>query len=280
MHEAYRVSLRKACRASGTAMSSMQYRPIRPDQTPLRQRIKEIATTRVSYGYRRIQVLLRREGWNVNAKRTYRLYREEGLCLRLKRPKRRRSAVRREEAITATRSNQLWAMDFMSDALGDGRKLRVLTVLDTFTRECVALEVGGSFRGADVARVLTRAGVQRGLPTAIHVDNGTEFTSRLFDQWAYANHVKLDFSRPGKPTDNAFIESFNAQVRRECLSQHYFSSVIDARVELDAWREEYNNRRPHGSLGQRTPAEYRAEVERAEASEQLALSESECSSVG
>ena len=222
MQEAYRVSLRKACRASGTATSSMLYRPIRPDQTPLRQRIKEIATTRVSYGYRRVQVLLRREGWKVNPKRTYRLYREEGLCLRLKRPKRRRSAARRQETIAASRINQLWAMDFMSDALADGRRLRVLTVLDTFTRECVALEVGGTFGGADVARVLTRAGVHRGVPAAIQVDNGTEFTSKVFDHWAYMNKVKLDFSRPGKPTDNAFIESFNAQVRRECLSQHYF----------------------------------------------------------
>lgn len=280
MVEAYRVSLRKACRASGTAMSSMQYRPVRPDQYPLRQRIKEIATTRVSYGYRRVQVLLRREGWKVNAKRTYRLYREEGLCLRLKRPKRRRSAARRQESVVATGANQLWAMDFMSDALADGRRLRVLTVLDTFTRECVALEVSGTFGGADVARALTRAGVQRGLPIGIHVDNGTEFTSKVFDHWAYANQVRLDFSRPGKPTDNAFIESFNAQVRRECLSQHYFSTLIDARLVLDAWRDDYNNRRPHGSLGQRTPAEYRAAVDGDEASEQLALSEPECSSVG
>ncbi len=170
--------------------------------------------------------------------------------------------------------------EFDSDALADGRKLRVLTVLDTFTRECVALEVGGSFGGAEVARVLTRAGVHRGLPETIHVDNGTEFTSKVFDQWAYANRVKLDYSRPGKPTDNAFIESFNAQVRRECLSQHYFSSIIDARVELDAWRDEYNNRRPHGSLGQRTPAQFRAEVDEAEAPEKLALSVPERSSVG
>ena len=280
MHEAYRVSLRKACRASGTAMSSMLYRPVRPDQSPLRQRIKEIATNRVSYGYRRVQVLLRREGWKVNAKRTYRLYREEGLCLRSKRPKRRRSASRRQETVTTSGTNQLWAMDFMSDALADGRKVRVLTVIDTFTRECVALEVGGTFGGAEVARVLTRAGVQRGLPVAIHVDNGTEFTSKVFDHWAYANKVRLDFSRPGKPTDNAFIESFNAQARRECLSQHYFTSIIDARVVLDAWRDEYNNRRPHGSLGQKTPAEYRAGGEGAEVPEQLALSVPECSRVG
>lgn len=280
MHEAYRVSLRKACRASGTAMSSMLYRSIRPDQSPLRQRIREIATNRVSYGYRRVQVLLRREGWTVNMKRVLRLYREEGLCLRSKRPKRRRSAVPRQRSEAATGTNRLWAMDFMHDALADGRKLRVLTVIDTFTRECVALEVGGSFRGVDVARVLTREGVQRGLPTAIHVDNGTEFTSRVLDHWAYANKVQLDFSRPGKPTDNAFIESFNAQVRRECLSQHYFSSIIDARIVLDEWRDEYNNRRPHGSLGQRTPAEYRVEVEATEVPEQLALSAPECSRVG
>jgi putative transposase len=209
MVESYRVSLQKACRASGTAMSSMQYRSVRPDQSSLRARIREIATTRVSYGYRRVQVLLRREGWKVNAKRTYRLYREEELCLRLKRPW-RRSAVRRQEPDVATRSNLVWAMDFMSDALADGRKLRVLTVIGTFTRECVALEVGGTFGGAEVARVLTRAGVHRGLPETIHGDNGTEFTSKVFDQCAYANRVKLDYSRPGKPTDNAFIESFNA----------------------------------------------------------------------
>jgi putative transposase len=261
-------------------MSSMLYRSVRPSQAPLRARIREIATTRVSYGYRRVHVLLRREGWRVNAKRIYRLYREEGLCLRSKRPRRRRSAVRREAPVAARRPNERWAMDFMHDTLADGRKLRVLTVLDTFTRECVALEVGPQFRGHDVANVLTRAGVQRGLPVAIQVDNGTEFTSKAFDHWAYLNHVKLDFSRPGKPTDNAFIESFNAQVRRECLTQHYFLSIIDARLALEQWREDYNNRRPHGSLGQRTPVEYRAEIEASEASDQLALRKAECSSDG
>jgi len=274
MRESYRVSLRKACRASGTARSSMLYRSVRPDQAPLKARIREIATTRVSYGYRRVHVLLRREGWRVNVKRTYRLYREEGLGLRRKRPRRRRSAARRQEIVRATGPNQLWAMDFMHDTLANGRTLRVLTVIDTFTRECVALDVEPKFKGADVARVLTRAAVERGLPAAIHVDNGTEFTSRAFDHWAYLNRVKLEFSRPGKPTDNAFIESFNAQVRRECLTQHYFLSIIEARVELDRWRDEYNNRRPHGSLGQRTPAEYRSEVESktlGSGSDQLAL---------
>lgn len=233
----------------------MLYRSVRPHQEPLRRRIREIAHTRVSYGHRRVHVLLRREGWKVNMKRVYRLYREEGLSLRRKKPKRRRAAQPRQERPAATLPNERWSMDFMSDALADGRKLRVLTVLDTCTRECVALEVATSFRGSDVAQVLTRVGIQRGLPRTITVDNGTEFTSKALDHWAYKHRLKLDYTRPGKPTDNGFIESFNAAVRRECLSQHYFSSVVDARDVVAAWRDEYNHRRPHGSLGQSTPTE-------------------------
>lgn len=233
----------------------MLYRSVRPQQEPLRRRIREIAQVRVSYGHRRVHVLLRREGWKVNMKRVYRLYREEGLSLRRKKPKRRRAAQPRQERPAAALPNERWSMDFMSDALADGRKIRVLTVIDTCTRECVALEVATSFRGSDVAQVLTRVGVQRGLPTTITVDNGTEFTSKALDHWAYKNRLKLDYTRPGKPTDNGFIESFNAAVRRECLSQHYFSSVVDARDVIAAWRDEYNHRRPHGSLGQRTPTE-------------------------
>lgn len=169
MQESYRVSLRKACRASGTAMSSMQYRSVRPPQEPLRSRIKEIAHARVSYGHRRVHVLLRREGWTINLKRVYRLYREEGLSLRRKRPQRRRAVQPRQERPAGRLPNERWSMDFMSDALADGRRLRVLTVLDTCTRECVALEVGTTFRGSDVANVLTRVGVLRGLPTVITV---------------------------------------------------------------------------------------------------------------
>ena len=146
-------------------------------------------------------------------------------------------------------------MDFMSDALANGQKLRVLTVVDTYTRECVALEGNTLFRGADVARVRTRLGTTRGLPTVIQCDNGTEFTSRALDYWAWSHGVQLDFSRPGKPTDNATIESFNASVRRECLSEHYFSTLVEAQIVLGLFREEYNNHRPHSSLGQKTPAE-------------------------
>ena len=238
--------------------SSVQYIASRPPQTALRTRIREIAEVRVSYGYRRIQVLLRREGWRVNHKRTYRLYREDGLSLRKKRPKRRRMAIARQPRTAATRPNERWSMDFMADALANGQKLRVLTVVDAYTRECVVLEAAAHFRGQDVAAILSRIAGTRGLPQTISVDNGTEFTSRVFDHWAYTNHVQLDFSRPGKPTDNATIESFNASVRRECLSQHYFSTLAEAQVVLGIYRDDFNKQRPHSSLGQKTPAEFYA----------------------
>lgn len=249
----------------------MRYVSVRPSQEPLKSRIREIAAARVSYGYRRVHVLLRREGWPINLKRVLRLYREQGLCLRSKRPKRRRSAVARIERPAGVVPNERWSMDFMSDALASGHKLRVLTVLDTCTRECVALEVATGFGGQQVADVLTRVGITRGLPAVITVDNGTEFTSRALDHWAYRNGVKLDYIRPGKPTENGFIESFNAAVRRECLSQHYFVNVVDARCVLSTWRDEYNNARPHRALGQLPPAQYRRQVESTGDRKKLAL---------
>jgi len=170
----FRFSQRRACRALGVALSSVRYRSVRPPQEPLRRRIHEIASARVSYGYRRVHVLLRREGWRVNLKRVLRLYREEGLCLRSKKPKRRRSAVPRIERPAGRVPNERWSMDFMSDALASGHRLRVLTVLDSRTRECVALEVATGFGGHQVAEVLTRVGVQRGLASVITVDHGTE----------------------------------------------------------------------------------------------------------
>lgn len=249
---AYRLPQRYACQALGAARSSVRYVGHRPPQTALRRRIRELTEVRLHYGYRRVHVLLRREGWTVNHKRVYRLYHAEGLDLRRKRPKRRRASVAREPRIHPTRTNERWTMDFMSDALAGGQQLRVLTVLDSYTRECVALEGGAHFTGRDVATVLTRAGVARGLPAVINVDNGTEFTSRAMDHWAWSHGVQLDFSRPGKPTDNAMIESFNASVRRECLSAHYFSTLAEAQVVLQTYRDEYNNDRPHSSLDQKT----------------------------
>lgn len=224
-----------------------------------RARIREISGARIGCGYRQIHTLLRREGWRVNHKLVYRLYREEGLCLRRRRPRRRRSAVRRQRTPLPGRPNERWAMDFVHDTLSGGRTLRVLAVLDVHTRECVALRAGCGFKGEDVAAILSEVGAERSaLPELISVDNGTEFTSKSLDHWAYWNRVRLDFSRPGKPTDNAHIEAFNSVLRRECLSQHWLVDLEDAQRVLDRWRADYNNFRPHGSLARSTPAEFAA----------------------
>jgi len=207
----WRVSIRRACRALPVRRSTYHYRSRRAGQAQLVERIKEIAATRVRYGYRRIHVLLRREGWRVNPKRVYRLYRETGLQLRHKTPKRRVKAKLREDRRPATRSNETWAMDFVHDQLATGRKLRVLTIIDTFSRFSPAIEPRFNFRGADVVEVLERVGQEMGLPAVIRVDQGSEFVSRDLDLWAYQRGVTLDFSRPGKPTDNAYIESFSSE---------------------------------------------------------------------
>jgi putative transposase len=210
----------------------------------------------VSYGSPRLWVLLRREGWPVNHKRVERLYRQEGLQLRPRRPRRRRSAVVRGPRAVAAAPNEVWAMDFVHDTLAGGPLVRVLTLIDCHTRECLALVAQPRFRGDDVARTLTEVGAARGLPARITVDNGSEFTSQALDAWAYWNHVQLDFSRPGKPVDNTFIEAFNGSLRRECLSQHWFNSIAEAQHVLDTWREDYNTERPHSSLGHRSPREW------------------------
>ena len=236
----------------------MLYTSHRVPQDALRRRLRELAAVRISYGYRRLHVLLRREGWPINAKRVYRLYVEEGLGLRRKKPKRRRAAVARVVRKKASRPNQRWAMDFMHDEFMDGRRMRVLTVIDVFTRECLVLEARRRFRGTDVAMILGELVERYGKPGTIQCDQGTEFTSMAMDLWAYWNQVGLDFSRPGTPGDNARNEAFNGTVRRECLSQHYFRDLADASGVLNSWRNEYSNDRPHGSLGYITPAGFRA----------------------
>jgi putative transposase len=251
----WRVSIRRACRAFPVERSTYHYRSRRAVQAELTERIKEIAATRVRYGYRRIHVLLRREGWPVNAKRVYRLYRENGLQLRNKTPKRRVKAKLRSDRQAATRSNETWAMDFVHDQLATGRKLRVLTIVDTFSRFSPAVEPRFTFHGADVVEVLERVGREVGFPAAIRVDQGTEFVSRDLDLWAYQRGVTLDFSRPGKPTDNAFIESFNGKFRAECLNAHWFMSLDDARRKCEAWRRDYNEERPHSAIGNKPPIE-------------------------
>jgi putative transposase len=202
----------------------------------------EIANARVRFGFWRIYVLIRREGWIVNHKRIYRLYKAEGLNLRTKRPRRRKSAANRMDRIVLIAPNQSWSMDFVSDALFDGKKFRSLTIIDNFTRECLVIEVDQSLTGEDVVRVLTKIARERNqYPQRIQADNGPEFVSLALDRWAYESGVTLDFSRPGKPTDNPFIESFNGSFRDECLNTNWFMSLEGAQEKIETWRQYYNN---------------------------------------
>ena len=254
--ERFRASQRKACKLIGLSRSSWCYQSIARDSSALSMRIKEITDTRPHYGYQRVYVLLRREGWRDNHKRVYRLYNEMGLSLRLKRPKRNKSARARQPQANAQYAHHIWSMDFVADNLFDGRKLRALTVVDQYTRECLAIEVNQRLNGDDVVNVMQSICVTRGVPQVIKTDNGSEFISKALDRWAYEKQVTLDFSRPGKPTDNAFIESFNGRFRQECLNTHWFLSLDDAKSKIEAWRQGYNESRPHSSLGWMTPAEF------------------------
>ncbi len=210
---------------------------------------------RVRYGYRRLHILLRREGWRVNAKRVYRLYREEGLSLRLRRPKKRVS-VPRVTPPPATQPNERWSIDFLKDSLADGQAFRVFTVVDNVSKVSPAIEAAFSITGGHVVAVLDRLKRTVGVPKRLAVDNGPEFISKALDAWAYRNGVTLEFSRPGKPTDNAFVESFNGHFRAECLDQHWFASLEEARQIIEAWRIEYNTERPHQALQYGTPADF------------------------
>jgi putative transposase len=223
-------------------------------------RIREIAQARVRYGYRKILALLHREGWKVGRYLVYRLYKEEGLTLRQRLRRRRRVAVHRRERQKPTGPNQVWSLDFVADQLADGRRFRALTVVDVFTRECPAIEVGQSLKGEDVVRVLNRIKGQRGAPKMLFCDNGSEFSSQAMDLWAYQNGVRIDFSRPGKPTDNAHVESFNGTFRQECLNAHWFMTLSEAKEIIEAWRREYNESRPHRALGEQTPNEFACQV--------------------
>ena len=253
VREAFQVSIRRACRAVPAPRATYHYRSRRPEQAPLRKRIREIAETRMRYGYRRIHVLLRREGWHVNVKRVRRLYNLEGLQMRYKPPRRRVMAKLRNDRSDATGPNQVWAMDWMYDETFDGRRLWVLTVVDTWSRVCPVMRVCRSATAMEVIGGLEQARSQYGVPKVIRVDQGSQFTSKELDLWAYTNGVTLDFSRPGKPTDNAYVESFNATVRLECLGRYWFLDLDDAREKVEDWRIDYNEVRPHSAIGDRTP---------------------------
>ncbi len=230
-------------------------RPGRDDRLS-RSRMKEIAGVRVRYGFWRVYVLLRREGFIDNHKRMYRIYKEEGLNLRSKRPKRSKAAAHREMRAEVSNINQCWSMDFVADQLFDGRRFRALTIVDNYSRKCLAIYPQQSIKGSDVVKVMEQIFVRKEMiPDRIQVDNGSEFISKALDKWAYENNVTLDFSRPGKPTDNPFIESFNGSFRDECLNTNWFLSLEDAKEKIEQWRVEYNQYRPHSSLDDKTPHE-------------------------
>jgi len=234
---------------------TQRYIAKRDDKIPLRMRILDIAQARVRYGYKRIHVLLRREGWRVNHKAVYRIYREEGLNLRY-RGRRKQISRARLPKLDVTGINQCWAMDFMSDALFNGRRFRALTMMDVYSRECLNIYADSSITGDTVVGILDSISCHRGLPDRIRVDNGPEFVSKALDNYSYQNNIKLEFSRPGKPVDNAYIESFNGSLRDECLNTNWFLSIEDAQDKLETWRRDYNEFRLHSSLGNMTPADF------------------------
>lgn len=261
MLEAYRPSVRRVAALVGMHRSSYYYKPHPRDDRAERARILEISETRVRFGYRRIHVLLRREGWLINHKKTHRIYIEEGLNLRRKRPRRRVAAAHRVVQPSVSSFGECWSMDFVADQLFNGRRIRALTVVDNYSRESLAILVDISIKGVDVVSVMDHLKSIYGSPQRIQVDNGSEFISKALDLWAYENNVTLVFSRPGKPTDNPYIESFNGSFRDECLNLHWFLSLDDAQEKVEAWRQDYNEYRPHSSLGNLTPRDFRTQAQ-------------------
>ncbi|MFN3226048.1 MAG: IS3 family transposase [Hyphomicrobiales bacterium] len=253
-------SKRRACRAMGFGRASHRYQSRRDPEVELRMRLKELAESRVRYGYRRLHILLQREGWHVNHKRLYRLYCEEGLSIRTRSPARRRACRYRSGRSQADDMNDVWAMVFMSDRLFDEKPFWILTIVYCYTREALATAARRNFRAHQVIDELDRLARVRGKPRGIRVDNGPEFAGRLLDQWAYLNKVELDFSRPGKPTNNAYVEAVNRRLRQECLNASWFLSMDDARTRINNWRTEYTETRPHSSLGNLTPNAFAAQL--------------------
>ena len=254
--ERFGLSVRRACKLIGLSRTSFRYRPIvKPDEEVIRKRLKELAQTRRRFGCPRLHVMLKREGFVINHKRTERIYRQEGLILRIRRRKKMSSLLRTDIPKPAY-PNHIWSMDFVRDSLAGGRAIKILSILDEWTRKCFRIEVDMSINGVRVARVLTEIAQMECLPEIIIIDNGPEFISKALDAWAYQRGVKLTFIRPGKPVENAYIESFNGRFRDECLNENWFLTLEHARGIIEKWRIDYNNERPHSSLGYLTPEEF------------------------
>ncbi len=253
--EAHQVSQRRACCVLGIDRSSVRYRSVRPDDANLRKAMKAVATERRRFGYRRVHVMLERQGWQVNQKKLRRLYREEKLQVR-KRGGRKRALGTRRPMLVPERPNERWSLDFVSDAFTDGRRFRVLAIVDDFSRECLALVADTSLSGLRVTRELTAIMARRGRPKTIVSDNGTELTSMAVLRWCQETRIDWHYIAPGKPMQNAFVESFNGSFRDELLNETLFSSLAEAREKISTWKDDYNRHRPHSSLGNLTPHEF------------------------
>ena len=250
----FRLSERRACGLVGLGRSTCRYQTRRAEWPALRERLHALAAERRRFGYRRLYILLRREGYRLNLKRVYRLYRDDGLAVRRRR--RRRRVARGTPLAGPTRINERWSLDFLLDTLEDGRRVRLLAVVDDFTRTCLAIEVDTSIGGRRVVEVLQRLVETRARPAVLITDNGPEFVGRALDAWAYAQGIRLHFIEPGKPNQNAYVESFNGRFRDECLNEHWFLSLAHTRQIVEAWRLDYNAVRPHSSLGNVSPTEF------------------------
>jgi len=247
----WKLSERRACHLASLGRSTARDQSRRADDTPLQTQLLTLAQQHPRYGYRRLHALLRRAGWRVNRKRVERLYRAAGLAVR--RSRRKRSATARHPLPLPVRLNARWSMDFVEDRLAGGRPFRTFNVIDDYSRECLVIDAAASLPAARVVQVLEALTVQRGRPDGIVLDNGPEFTAHVFLRWATRTGITLDFIQPGKPVENAFVESFNGKFRDECLNQHWFLDLADARQTIEVWRQHYNQHRPHSALGYQTP---------------------------
>ena len=258
LQSAHAMSQRRACRLAKLSRKAAAYHPGPDRDAALTARLKALGEQYPRYGYLMLHALLKREGLVVNRKRTYRVYSALGMQVRTKR---RKKLVRpRVPMVVPTRVNERWSLDFVHDQLADGRRIRILNVVDDYSRQCVGQLVDTSISGLRVSRCLDEIAMMRSLPASIVMDNGPELTSKAMFFWSQQHGVKLNFIQPGKPTQNAFVESFNARLRDSCLNQHWFKSMREARQIIEAWRLHYNNERPHSSLNYQPPAVFESEA--------------------
>ncbi|PVY78800.1 putative transposase [Tamilnaduibacter salinus] len=259
MQQRTSISQRRACFLVGLSRASFHYRStVSQSDVTLCERISALAYERRRFGYRRVHQLLRREGIHVNHKKVYRLYRDAGLAVP-KRKRRKGVAVERQPLVLPEAANQTWSMDFVMDALASGRRIKCLTIVDDFTKECLDIPVASGICGDQVVRTLEAIAAFRGYPQAVRTDQGPEFTGKALDRWAYDNDVELKLIQPGKPTQNGYVESFNGKFRDECLNEHWFRDLAHARQIISQWRRDYNEQRPHSALNYQTPLEFAAD---------------------